>query len=221
MILCYNNTDIRSDQSVTLVLDLVIKGVIMPLIVDKEKVRVDILMAFERCMKEAPMMNVSLRDIAKEAGMSHANLLNYFNSKDDLVISYVRYVRDFVSQICIDWFATHSRKRYKSNINYLNAFMSYVAENKFGDKRPNALAQIYVLTHYNPEIADLVRDEFIEWRKVMENELVKVYGEEVGKKEAEVMVVLIAGTLIASYCDVHTGRIKDSMVSQFSKLIES
>ena len=193
----------------------------MPLVVDKDKVRLDILMAFERCMKETPMMNVSLRDIAKEAGMSHANLLNYFSNKDDLVVSYVRYVRDFVSQICIDWFATHSRRRYKSNINYLNAFMSYVSENSFGENRPGALAQIYVLTHYNKEIADLVRKEFQQWRSVMETVLVGIYGEEVGKKEAEAMVILIVGTLICNYCDVHTGRIQDSMVSQFGPLIDS
>ena len=193
----------------------------MPLIVDKDKVRLDILMAFERCMKETPMMNVSLRDIAKEAGMSHANLLNYFSNKDDLVVSYVRYVRDFVSQICIDWFATHSRRRYKSNINYLNAFMSYVSENSFGENRPEALAQIYVLTHYNKEIADLVRKEFQQWRSVMETVLVGIYGEEVGKKEAEAMVILIVGTLICNYCDVHTGRIQDSMVSQFGPLLDS
>ena len=194
---------------------------LMPLIVDKEKVRIDILMAFEKCMKETPMMNVSLRDIAREAGMSHANLLNYFNSKDDLVLSYIKYVRDFVSQICIDWFETHSRKRYKSNINYLNAFMSYVAENNFGDKRPSALSQIYVLTHYNSEIAALVKEEFADWRKVMEDALIKVYGGEVGKKEAEAMVLLIVGTLIANYCDVHTGRISGSIVSSFENLLDS
>ena len=193
----------------------------MPLIVDKDKVRMDILMAFERCMKETPMMNVSLRDIAKEAGMSHANLLNYFDSKEDLVVSYVRYVRDFVSIICLDWFATHSRKRYKSNLNYLNAFMAYVAKNDFGDKRPSALAQIYVLTHYNPEIANLVKQEFSDWRKVMEGALMSVYGDEVGEKEAEAMVLLIVGTLIANYCDVHTGKIRNNMVGQFAKLIES
>ena len=193
----------------------------MPLIVDREKVRMDILMAFERCMEDTPMMNVSLRDIAKEAGMSHANLLNYFSSKDDLVFSYITYVRDFVSKICVDWFATHSRKRYKSNINYLNAFMSYVAENKFGENRPGALAQIYVLTHYDKDIAELVKKEFISWRKVMEEALVSIYGEEVGKKEAEAMVILIVGTLICNYCDVHTGRIQDSIVSQFGPLIES
>ena len=153
--------------------------------------------------------------------MSHANLLNYFNSKDDLVLSYIKYVRDFVSQICIDWFETHSRKRYKSNINYLNAFMSYVAENNFGDKRPSALSQIYVLTHYNSEIAALVKEEFADWRKVMEDALIKVYGGEVGKKEAEAMVLLIVGTLIANYCDVHTGRISGSIVSSFENLLDS
>lgn len=193
----------------------------MPLIVDREKVRIDILMAFERCMEDTPMMNVSLRDIAREAGMSHANLLNYFSSKDDLVFSYITYVRDFVSKICVDWFATHSRKRYKSNINYLNAFMSYVADNKFGENRPNALAQIYVLTHYDKDIAELVKKEFASWRKVMEDALVSVYGGEVGKKEAEAMVILIAGTLICNYCDVHTGRIHDSIVSQFGPLVKS
>lgn len=192
----------------------------MPLIVDRDKVRIDILMAFERCMKDTPMMNVSLRDIAREAGMSHANLLNYFNSKDDLIVSYVRYVRDFVSRIWIDWFAAHSRKRYKSNINYINAFMSYVVENSFGENRPNALAQVYVLTHYNPDIAVLVKQEFIEWRRVVEKTLKEIYGDEVGRKEAEVMVTLIVGTLICNYCDVHTGRASDNMVSLFGNLID-
>ena len=39
----------------------------MPIIVDREQIRTDILMAFERCIERKPMMNVSLRDIAAEA----------------------------------------------------------------------------------------------------------------------------------------------------------
>ena len=104
---------------------------------------------------------------------------------------------------------------------YLNAFMSYVAENNFGDKRPSALTQIYVLTRYNPEIAAVVKEEFADWRKVMEDALIKVYGNKVGKKEAEAMVLLIVGTLIANYCDVHTGRISGSIVSSFENLLDS
>ena len=62
----------------------------MPIIVDRDQIRRDILMAFQRCIERKPMMNVSLRDIAAEAGMSHAKLLNYFESKNDLILAYVR-----------------------------------------------------------------------------------------------------------------------------------
>ena len=58
----------------------------MPIIVDRDQIRRDILMAFQRCIERKPMMNVSLRDIAAEAGMSHAKLLNYFESKNDLIL---------------------------------------------------------------------------------------------------------------------------------------
>ena len=60
----------------------------MPLIVDKEAMRMEILMAFQRCIEKKPLTKVSLRDIAAEAGMSHAKLLNYFESRDDLVVTF-------------------------------------------------------------------------------------------------------------------------------------
>ena len=53
----------------------------MPLIVDKQAVRMDILMAFQRCIDRKPLTNVSLRHIAAEASISHAKLLNYYYSK--------------------------------------------------------------------------------------------------------------------------------------------
>ena len=33
----------------------------MPIIVDREQIRTDILMAFERCIERKPMLSVSLR----------------------------------------------------------------------------------------------------------------------------------------------------------------
>ena len=84
----------------------------MPLIVDKEAVRMEILMAFQRCIDSKPLTNVSLRDIAAEANMSHAKLLNYFDSKEELLVSYVRYTRDFMSQKCLAWFNEHDRADY-------------------------------------------------------------------------------------------------------------
>ena len=95
----------------------------MPIIVDKEKVRMDILLAFQRCVEKKPIDKVTLRDIAAEAGMSHPKLLNYFESKDALILSYVKYTREYMSKHCMEWFRAHSRKDYESNLAYMNAFM--------------------------------------------------------------------------------------------------
>ena len=70
----------------------------MPLIVDKEAVRKEILMAFERCIEKKPMTKITLRDIAEEAGMSHPKLLHYFENRDDLVVSYLRYTKDYMTE---------------------------------------------------------------------------------------------------------------------------
>ncbi len=193
----------------------------MPLIVDKEKVRLNILLAFERCMSDTPMSNVSLRDIAKEAGMSHANLLNYFSSKDDLIVSYARYIKDYIRDLCEEWFNTHSRRRYKSNLNYMNAFMSYLTSGKVNESRRNGTTQTLVLSHYNPEIAELVQEQFREWRLIMQKCLTGIYGDEVGAKEAEVMVALVAGVFLCNYTHVLTGKANDNFIGLFGKLSES
>lgn len=190
----------------------------MPMVVDKSAVRHNILMAFQRCIEKKPMMNISLRDIAAEAGMSHANLLNYFPSRDALVQSYVRYTKDFMTDKCRQWFAEHDRRDYESNLAYMNAFMAYVAEGKVGEERPNATTQTYVLTHYNDEIAALVREEFMEWRSVMEQCLISVYGESVGRQEAEAMMILIAGTFICNYNGVLSGGINHNIIGYIGKL---
>ena len=159
----------------------------MPIIVDKEKMRMDILMAFQRCIEKKPIDTISLRDIAAEAGMSHPKLLHYFDSKDDLILTYVKYTKDYMTEHCMNWFATHDRKDYDSNLAFMNDFMHYVAEAPEGELRPNATTQTYVLGHYKEEIGKMVTAEFREWREIMEQCLIAVYGEEVGRKEAEAM----------------------------------
>lgn len=193
----------------------------MPLIVDKEAVRMEILLAFQRCIDKKPLTNISLRDIAAEANMSHAKLLNYFDNKDELLVSYVRYTREFMSEKCTQWFLEHDRAQYESNIAYMNAFMSYVARGKVGEKRPNATTQTYVLAHYNERVAQLIKEEFAEWRAVMERCLKTIYGDEVGAREAEGMMILIAGTFICNYNNALTGNISDNIIGSFDNLLKT
>lgn len=193
----------------------------MPLIVDKDAVRMEILMAFQRCIDKKPLTNVSLRDIAAEAGMSHAKLLNYFDCKEELLLSYVRYTREYMSEKCVEWFRSHPRSDYGSNLEYMNAFMSYVARGKVGEQRPNATTQTYVLAHYNERVAELVKAEFAEWRAVMERCLHEIYGGEAGAREAEGMMILIAGTFICNYNNALTGSISDDILGSFAVLLNN
>ena len=193
----------------------------MPIIVDKEKVRMDILLAFQRCVEKKPIDKVTLRDIAAEAGMSHPKLLNYFESKDALILSYVKYTREYMSKHCMEWFGAHSRKDYESNLAYMNAFMKYVADAPEGELRPNATTQTYVLARYDPEIGRLVQEELRAWRTLMEQCLIRIYGEEVGMHEAEAMMILIAGTFICNYNQALTGEISDNILGYLGNLNRS
>lgn len=190
----------------------------MPIIVDKEAVRMEILMALQRCVDKKPLMNISLRDIAAEAGMSHPKLLNYFDSRDDIILSYCRYTREFMSEKCAQWFVEHDRSGYDSNLAYMNAFMEYVANGKAGEARPNATTQTYVLAHYNGDVRALVTGEFAAWRATMEQCLIRIYGPEVGKREAEAMMILISGTFICNYNNALTGAINDNIIGYLANL---
>ena len=193
----------------------------MPIIVDKEKMRMDILLAFQRCIEKKPIDKVTLRDIAGEAGMSHPKLLNYFENKDALILSYVKYTREFMTKHCMEWFETHSRKEYESNLAYMNAFMKYVADAPEGELRPNATTQTYILGHYNDEIGKMIREEFKEWRTVMEGCLRSIYDGDIGKSEAEAMMILISGTFICNYNGALTGEINDNIIGNIANLAES
>lgn len=186
----------------------------LPLIVDKDKVRSEILEAFERCIEEKPIFNISLRDIAKKAGMSHPKLLNYFPSKHDLVAAYCRYTRDYMTEHCRRWFSEHRRADFPSNLSYLNAFIQYVAEGNAEENRPNATVQTYVLAKYDAKVADIVRKEFQVWQDEMERCLVQVYGTEAGRGEAEAMMTLITGIFTCNYVGALTGNINDCFLNR-------
>ena len=193
---------------------------VLPLIVDKEAVRREILLAFERCMEKKPMPSVSLRDIAAEAGMSHVKLLHYFESREAITVAYVRYTREFMSERCRAWFAAHPRAAFPSDLAYMNAFMAYVASAPAGEMRPRATTQTYVMGQYSREIAQLIAAEFAEWRAVMEECLAQVYGEKL-PAEAEAMMILIAGTFICNYNGVLTGSINENILGSFAALLRS
>ncbi len=185
----------------------------MPLVVDKEKERKKILMAFESCLKKKPVFSISLRDIAKEAKMTHPKLLNYFQSKDDIVIAYCDYIKNFMSNHCRAWFKEHDPKDFSDKRAYMNSFMQYVAEGKDDEERPIATVQTYVLAKYNADVERMVKEEFHTWRALMKECLVGVFGQEATDADSEYMMILIAGVFICRYNDVLSGEINDRLLN--------
>ena len=193
----------------------------MPLIVDREAVKARILMAFQDCIEEKPLARITLRDIAEKAGMSHAKLLYYFKDKQELVVTYASYAKDYMSVKCVEWFMENDRKDYASNFDYLNKFMEYVAVGKVGENRPNATTQLYVYAQYDETVGRLVRESFREWRLTMEECLSAIYGPEIGAKEAETMMILISGTFICNYNKALTGAINGNILGYIGNLTKS
>ena len=78
-----------------------------------------------------------------------------------------------------------------------------------------------MLAHYSDAVAQLVHDEFREWRETMEQCLIAVYGDQAGKREAEAMMILIAGTFICNYNGALTGEISDNIIGTLGNLTHS
>lgn len=185
----------------------------MPLIVDKDNEKKKILKAFEECLKEKPVFSVSLRDIAKKAHMTHPKLLNYFNSKDDLILSYCDHIKNFMSEHCKQWFMENRPEDYFDKRAYMNAFMEYVANGKRGENRPIATVQTYVLAKYNADVDKMIKEEFASWKKLMEDCLHSVYGDDVSEEDSEYMMILISGVFICNYNGVLSGKVNDRLMN--------
>lgn len=191
----------------------------MPLIVDKEAIRSEILSAFEACLADKPMDRITLRDIAAQAGMTHPKLLNYFQNKEELVLAYCEYAKHYMTRHCEQWFASHQAEDFSSPLDCMNAFMQYVAEGGNIENRPQATMQTYVLAKYNGEIQKMVSGEFAEWRSIMLNCLHRLYGDSVSPAQAEAMMILITGTFVCHYTGALTGQINSAILSAFKPLI--
>ena len=190
----------------------------MPKIVDREKVKHEILLAFEDCIQDKHISKITLRDIAAKAHMTHPALLNYFSSKDDIVVAYCDYTKQYMVDQCNAWFAAHDPNRYPSALAYMNAFLQYMAEEYPKEGRPRATLQTCIMAKYNQDMQKIVAEEFSLWRETLKTCIKKVYGDRVGEEEAEALIVLIAGLFVCNYSGSLTGKINQNILSHLFKL---
>ncbi|MGI6590865.1 MAG: TetR/AcrR family transcriptional regulator [Eggerthellaceae bacterium] len=190
----------------------------MPAIVDKESVREDVLRAFRACIERKPISKITLRDVAEEAGMSHAKLLYYFDSRDDLVHEYMRWSRGYLIDRYEGWFDKHPRTDYDSDLDYFNSFLDFVAHGDTRDSQLNSIIQTYVLAHYDPAAKQLLDDEYDAWLNTLKRCLRKVYGTERDPRQAEALMVVVSGMFICRYNGSLSGDLDGCAMEQIAAI---
>lgn len=193
-------------------------GAAMPLKVDRDATRTDILMALQRCVEDKPIESITLRDVAAKAGMSHTKLLYYFENRDDLLVSYVRLTRDSLSSWCEEWFAKHSLGEYASKRAFLDDFLSSAYARNMNANRANATIQTYVLAHYDEAVARMLHSEYRSWHETMGRCLEKAFGEPVDPRLTEVMMIVASGIFICNYNEAPTSHVASGLLDCLTDL---
>ncbi len=176
----------------------------MPAIIDKEKMRKDIMIAFRDCANDKPLVEVSLRDVAKKAGMSHAKVLYYFDSKEDLMIACSLWVESLYKEMIEEWFSTHHINDYDSKVLYLDDLFHYLA-NGNNEIDPKAVFSNIILGEYSPRL----KQSTIEALSHMQDTFNKCLTNELDKKLTEIeskSVMLIVGGI---FFDIFNGTMPD------------
>lgn len=190
----------------------------MPAIVDKESMRKDILKAFRACIEKKPISKITLRDVAEEAGISHAKILYYFDSRDDMIHEYMRYSRGYVISRYDEWLEQNPRKNFGSDLEYFDSFFRFVVEGDERESQLNTIIQTYVLSHYDAEAKRLLDEEYEAWRKSLLEMLSHHFGDAVSPKCAEALIVVLSGLYILNYNGALTGSINDDVLTEVCRL---
>lgn len=167
----------------------------MPRIVDHEEIRQKILHAFELCNEKQPLTQISMRDVAQAAGISHQRILYYFKNKRDLVNSYIDYVRNHLLTKCMQWIDDHPVGTEETKQHYLNSFFKFLSNSQGEERFLDVTVQIYQFARYDEEIEKSVQKMNDDWRSAIKKYLGQLFGPNFNDEDTDVILLLIAGAL--------------------------
>lgn len=177
----------------------------MPAPLDKDKVRLNIIKAFQRCAAEKPLPQISLRDVARELGVSHGSILYYFKNKDELLLACSRWAGGQFCDMISGWFESHDLRDYPSESAYLDAFFAFTLEDKSTETMPRAVVMNCVMGDYSPELKADIRYEGDRIRETLRRSAEKSLARSLGEEEAQGLVILLFGVYFCAFNGVMTG----------------
>lgn len=166
----------------------------MPKRVDRALEKRNIIHAFQRCCLVKPMNSVTVRDIASEAGISHAKLLSYFGSKEEVIISYAKHIAELYSK-GFESTLQGVAEQGGSKTDLLISLIRKLYELDEGNVVEKLYAQIYILGQYNDRMRSVVLEAYSDWRRSILATLREIRPD-FSESLARSALVLIEGILI-------------------------
>ncbi len=166
----------------------------MPKVVNVEEEKKAILDAFERCVLKSPMDKVTVRAIAKEAGISHSKIFLYFANRDEIVCAYAKIVANLYS----DGYMQIANRIKEENLTRKEMYELMVG--KFFDLDPNNIAsllylQIYVLGAYDERVKVVVDEIYDQWRRAIRS-MVQSVEPDITDERVRSLLILVEGVLV-------------------------
>ncbi|MFD3262225.1 TetR/AcrR family transcriptional regulator [Paenibacillus lentus] len=191
----------------------------MPLVVNKDNMRKEILLAFEQCIKDKPLNKITMRDIAAKANVSHAKVLYYFGSKQKLLLAYIDEFTEIHIQFIQTWLQEH--KKECSRLSHPRSCIGWLFRDIFSfdqnNNYYNTFIQIYTMTPYDDKIKSTVRKAYATWKNAIHQFLTELYGKDM-ESTSEALYILIEGILLYStYYELSDTRI-ETILDSLSKL---
>lgn len=166
----------------------------MPKIVDPIVEKQKIINAFRQCVLKKPLEKVTVRDIAKEAGISHAKIFIYFKSKDEIIVAYARQIAHLYSLTFENIVTSISREKCSKKESLRN-LISELYRIDPDNTVERLYAQIYILGQYNEEMRSVVLKAYSDWRNSLQG-MLKAFGSADAESEMRSLLVLVEGILI-------------------------
>ncbi|WP_455541869.1 TetR/AcrR family transcriptional regulator [Intestinibacter sp.] len=171
----------------------------MPLIVDKEAIKLEIIEAFQRLSNSKPVTAISLREIAAEAGISHSKILRYFHDKNTLLVACVHWASSHIYNTIEQWFQDNHLKDYRSKQEYLDALFEYFQIEEISGISSQNVVMICALGAYSDEIRGAVREEFERINKLFYECISLEIGEKISIESAKSLAIIFYGIYFSKF----------------------
>lgn len=171
----------------------------------REETRQEILLAFQECGAKKPVLQITMRDIAAQAGISHSKIFYYYESKEHLLMAYVEYITEEYAKFFQQWreqiLAIENKNGMERELTrkFLKGLIYYN-----NDVYASAFYQIQMLAKYNDALNEAVDKKYRFFRTSI-NEVLEMINGFRNDELGNALFVLSEGICISAVHDDRQG----------------